>query len=232
MLACHLYLVGMRDEDRSVTLEELARLTGLEPRTLRSWIAAGLLAPPSKGGRGARYPADNVTRALAVRALRERHGLGLEEAGRWLLHAPAEALAELARTAEPLVAPPRGRATAYLRAVREAGRPLAATADAMQVADALEAGLDFADPAQRLATAIGGPGRSGLAALLALLERHASAAPRRGARARHSTSVPIVPGLELTSTGPLDDAEQAMLERIAALMRSILTGGCDDDDQA
>ncbi|MFD1807566.1 MerR family transcriptional regulator [Gemmobacter lanyuensis] len=39
--------------EHDLTLEELSQRTAIEPRTLRSWVSEGLLAPPLKAGRGA-----------------------------------------------------------------------------------------------------------------------------------------------------------------------------------
>jgi hypothetical protein len=61
--------------DEDVSLDDLSSLTGSERRTLRAWVANGLLSAPLTVGRGALYPRANVDLAMAVRALREFHGL-------------------------------------------------------------------------------------------------------------------------------------------------------------
>jgi DNA-binding transcriptional MerR regulator len=67
-----------------ISLSELSSRAAVEIRTLRSWINEGLLLPPSRQGRGATYPRANLTRALAIRAMREIDGLGLPEIRRRL----------------------------------------------------------------------------------------------------------------------------------------------------
>ena len=84
-------------ELNGLTLEELSERTGVEARTLRSWVSDGLLSPPLKGGRGARYPASNVDRALAVRALKDLHGLSMSEIGRRFMMATEERIREWAQ---------------------------------------------------------------------------------------------------------------------------------------
>ena len=51
--------------DDDISLDDLSDLTGVERRTLRSWVADGLLSAPLKVGRGALYPRANVDRAMA-----------------------------------------------------------------------------------------------------------------------------------------------------------------------
>ena len=54
-----------------LTLAELADASGLQPRTIRSWVAQGLLPGPLSRGPGARYPVDQLERILAIRTMKE-----------------------------------------------------------------------------------------------------------------------------------------------------------------
>ena len=109
-----------------ITLEELSERTGVEARTLRSWVSEGLLSPPFKAGRGARYPASNADRALAVRALKDLHGLSLAEIGRRFMMATEDQIREWAIETGPTSAP-RGTARDYLSRIQGRGiKPLSA----------------------------------------------------------------------------------------------------------
>jgi DNA-binding transcriptional MerR regulator len=191
------------DED-GISLEEMAARTGVEPRTLRSWIAEGLLSPPYRPGRGARYPQANVARALAVRALKEGRGLQLSEIRRRFLSLDDDGLRSLDEDPAPDFAAPAPASPIldYLRDAR-AGTPPAPSAT----------------PAPQ----------AGLAALRAALERAARAPTGRG-RAEDWTRIAISPDLELHARGALSPQDRATLDRIAALIRSILTGGLTHGD--
>ncbi len=46
------------------TLADLAAASGLQPRTIRSWVAQDLLPGPLSRGPAARYPADTLERRM------------------------------------------------------------------------------------------------------------------------------------------------------------------------
>ncbi len=62
-------------------LRDLARITGQNPRTIRSWIDKGLLRGPDSLGRSARYDEDHLVRVRAIAALRDDHDMGLDAIG-------------------------------------------------------------------------------------------------------------------------------------------------------
>src|SRR5262245_19322870 len=59
--------------DLSLSLAELAAAAGVSPRTVRYYIAQGLLAGPGARGRQASYGEDHLLRLLLIRRLAERH---------------------------------------------------------------------------------------------------------------------------------------------------------------
>ena len=65
---------------REWTLKELAAATGVTERTIRFYIAKGLVEPPLRAGRSAAYGEGHRDRILAVRDLQAR-GLSLAEIG-------------------------------------------------------------------------------------------------------------------------------------------------------
>jgi DNA-binding transcriptional MerR regulator len=65
-----------RNERR--TLAELAEVSGVPARTIRYYIARGLLPPPLVGGRGACYAGEHLERLARIQALQSQ-GLTLAQ---------------------------------------------------------------------------------------------------------------------------------------------------------
>lgn len=59
--------------DADYTITELADLAGVTPRTVRYYVALGLLAPPSQVGTGARYGDGHLARLRLIRKLQQEH---------------------------------------------------------------------------------------------------------------------------------------------------------------
>lgn len=215
-----------------LTLEELSECTGVEARTLRSWVSEGLLAPPFKPGRGARYPASNADRALAIRVLKDLHGLTLAEIGRRFLMASDEQIRDWAFSAGQTSAPP-GSAREYLKTLRDRS---AASESAWSDWSAVSA--KASDPAKGLGpivergrtlaeatpTAAGATDRTRIEQLILALEALlATPAPRR-ATSTIWTRIGITPDLELSVRGDLAPAERLLFEQLTDQLRAILTG--------
>jgi DNA-binding transcriptional MerR regulator len=77
------------------TLLELAHQTDTEPRTIRSYIAEGLLRGPEVVGRNARYSRHHHDRLCAIRVLRDQERLGLGEIRRRFLTLTDEEIASI-----------------------------------------------------------------------------------------------------------------------------------------
>jgi len=69
---------GKPTADGTMSLAELAAKAGVRPRTVRFYIARGLLPPPRKAGRGACYGPEHLERLELVRQL-QGQGLMLAE---------------------------------------------------------------------------------------------------------------------------------------------------------
>lgn len=80
-----------------MTLAEIAEASRLPARTIRFYIARGLLEGPVRGGRSAEYTAEHVADLERIKQL-QAAGHTLTEVAR-LLHGPAEAEPEVARPA-------------------------------------------------------------------------------------------------------------------------------------
>ena len=191
------------------SLADLAAASGLQPRTIRSWVAQGLLPAPLNRGPNARYPAETLIRLLAIRAMREVLRKPLAEIRQELLVATPETLQALADKAGGLSPEPTEMASGaassaldYIRGLREASAPLAAsTAVPHRALKAPASGFEALE--QRL-------GRS-------------RPAPRK-ARGEEWLRIPVTPDVEFAVRGPLDAEARARLERCADLIRDILLG--------
>lgn len=220
--------------EHDLTLEELSQRTAIEPRTLRSWVSEGLLAPPLKAGRGARYPAGNVSRALAVRALKDHHGLSLSEIGRRFMMATEEQIRSWAQEAGPS-ATNRGSARDYLSTLRSQSAEGGAGAPSFSTARPERS----ADLPPRQAVASTGPMMNAphaarqdepnadlahIEQLILQLERLVGEAAPRRARGMVWTRISITPDLELSVRGDLVPAERVLFEQLADQLRTILLG--------
>ncbi|MCX7684754.1 MAG: helix-turn-helix domain-containing protein [Acetobacteraceae bacterium] len=223
------------------TLSDLAAASGLQPRTIRSWIAQGLLPGPLTRGPFARYPADMLQRVLAVRAMREVLGMPIAAIRQELLVASPEQIAAWAARAasllpEPPPAPPARpappdpeSALAYLRALRAQGtQPPPAATDpppSGPLGPVFEQMAAEVLPGLQAKWAAAPPPRSGFEALEHRLSEGGMAPPAaRKARAEDWLRIPITPDVELAIRGRLDAEQRARLERCADLIRDILHG--------
>lgn len=199
------------------TLAELAAASGLEPRTIRSWVAQGLIPAPRSRGPGARYPADTLERLMAIRGMRDRLGMPLAAIRQELLvatveqlQAHAERAADLApEPAEP--APAASSALDYLRDLRARSAP----------APMMAAPPSPPPPAARQQSLALPP--TGFEALERRLGQARAEAARK-ARAEDWLRIPVTPDVELSVRGRLDAEQRARLERCADLIRDILLG--------
>ena len=100
------------------SLPELAKLADVTPRTIRFYIAQGLLAQPDLQGPNTRYTDEHLARLLAIKRLQAAH-LPLAEIRQQLRSVPDEQLATLAASGG--FTPRPGSAVDYIRGVL--GRP-------------------------------------------------------------------------------------------------------------
>ncbi len=78
------------------TIQDLERLSGVRQRTIRDWIARGLLPGADRRGPGATYSRHHLQRLLAIRHLKEGLGLALDRIADLLAELPEEEVERLA----------------------------------------------------------------------------------------------------------------------------------------
>ena len=101
-------------EDDRYSLTELADLAGVTPRTVRYYLAQGLLPAVGQSGPGSKYDPGHLARLRLIRRLQGEH-LPLAEIRRRLDDLAEDEIRDLAGSRDP--APPTGSALDYLRTV-------------------------------------------------------------------------------------------------------------------
>lgn len=213
--------------DDEITLDELSRRTGVETRTLRSWVSEGLLSPPLKPGRGARYPRANADRALAVRALKDLHGLSFAEISRRFIMASDEEIRAWAAEAGPTVTA-AGSARDYIKAIQA---PTTAGRRHFSERGSNSSGWGST---QSPPTGFERIGRhegelASLEKLILQLEKVLESPPPRRSRAMIWTRIGITPDLEISVRGDLAPRERVLFEQLADQLRAILIGRAKHD---
>jgi len=96
----------MQPPGPSLSLDDLARESDIPERTIRSYIARGLLPQPTGRGRAASYGEEHRTRLAFIKALRDAapYELPLAVLGRLIEELPPEQVARIARGDEDVVA--------------------------------------------------------------------------------------------------------------------------------
>lgn len=112
----------MPDNDTAIyTIAELADLAGVTPRTIRYYLAQGLLPSPGQTGPGTRYSEMHLARLRLIRNLQAEH-LPLAEIRRRLADLDDDQIVALAEQDQP--APPADSALDYVRSLlRETPAP-------------------------------------------------------------------------------------------------------------
>jgi DNA-binding transcriptional MerR regulator len=103
--------------ENDYTLQDLADLADVTPRTIRYYVAQGLLPSPGRVGPGATYGEGHLARLRLIRQLQRDH-LPLAEIRSRLASLDDATVAELLAAAPPGPAP--GSAAEYIRRVLEA----------------------------------------------------------------------------------------------------------------
>lgn len=103
---------------KDFSISELSDAASVTARTIRYYVAEGLLAPPEKGGRGASYNEEHLARLQLIRRLKEEY-LPLQEIATLMRGLDRQAVMDLLEQKQRTGAAPRSSAKAYLKDLLE-----------------------------------------------------------------------------------------------------------------
>lgn len=213
----------MSQNFKGLTLQDLADETGVEPRTIRSYVEKGLLPGPDSLGRAARYPRDTLDRLQVLKLLRDANRsltldqirLLLQSLGQSQIHAIAtgrQQIGAVIDTEAGSSTPSSGGALEYLRLLKASPRPQSPPSAQPWAADASASPDEHSLPALEQAAR----------ALADLAGLNTSSRPTRG-EAWYRISV--TPDIELAIRGEFAAEQLAQLHRIADALRLLFTKG-------
>jgi DNA-binding transcriptional MerR regulator len=215
------------------TLEELAKMVRINPRTIRSYIQQGLLSGPDSMGRNARYKDYHLKRLRVIRTLKEVHRLPLSEIRRLVTMAgpeediqiqlvplDGEMQVETREISEEEASAPSS-ALDYVRARRASakGKRVEETAALPAPPPIMSSSIDQDDSVT-----------SPLEALLYKLRDQGTLdhVPRK-TRGEEWVRLEVTPDIEIHVRGQLRREQLSDFEQLADLMRHILLGSEDDE---
>jgi DNA-binding transcriptional MerR regulator len=211
-------IVPMRD----YSLAELAALTGLSTRTIRYYVAQGLIPAPGREGRATRYPETTLARLRLICSLRDAHQPLAEIRRRLDELSDEEVLALSAAPPAPPAPPSPGSALEFVRRLLGADRP------AMQPDDHALQQLTFHAPS--LPPAASGPApddlppalhrRSAASEIAPPLTPSSKPTPSVGDRSQWERIV-VGPDIELHVRRPLSKPANRTVERLIAFARQL-----------
>jgi excisionase family DNA binding protein len=212
------------NEPQGLTLQELASETGVEPRTIRSYVEKGVIPGPETRGRGARYSRDTLDRLKVLQLLRDANReLSLDQV-RVLLHSigPSQARAIADGTLRiGAVIDTEARSAGFSRTALDYLQGLKTQSEKAHDESAggpmWSAYLDE-DPNAADLTVLEAAARA-----LASLAGQSSAS--RSTRGENWYRLPLTRDIELSVRGEFGPEQLAQLHRIGDALRTLLTKG-------
>lgn len=204
--------------DNTYSLQDLTDLAHVSARTVRYYVAQGLLPPPGQVGPGAHYTDGHLARLRLIRRLQREH-LPLAEIRSRLAGLDDDEIATLV-DAEP-AARPAGSALDYVRAVLEgdpsAARPALDTAALLAPASRAMFAIEGPTPRlARLAEPAPAPYASGPP-----VPPKVATPESTGARSQWDR-VTLAPDIELHIRRPLSRRQNKQVDRLIAIARELL----------
>jgi DNA-binding transcriptional MerR regulator len=197
----------------TLTLADLARLADVTPRTVRYYVAQGLLPSPGQAGPGSRYPESTLPRLQLIREMQRNH-LPLAEI-RTRLAGVTDA--EIAGLVTPAAPPPSDTAIDYIRGLLGMSRPPQPVPQPVPPAGAAPAmasrGLRAAEPAPLPTRALSAMHPAVTAPFDDQLETVERSQWDR---------ITLTPDIELQIRRPLGRLEQRRVERLITIARQVL----------
>jgi DNA-binding transcriptional MerR regulator len=207
----------MSNADR-YSLTELADLAGVTPRTVRYYLAQGLLPATGQSGPGSKYDDGHLARLRLIRRLQAEH-LPLAEIRRRLDDLGDDEIRELAGTGDP--EPPADSALDYLRTVLggPAARPaLARPRLNVSVPPPLRPSMSMGLAEAAVSIPAAAPAAESVPP--AADERQVPSAP--AIERSQWDRITLAPDIELHIRRPLVRAQQKQVDRLVTIARELL----------
>ena len=227
--------------DTPYSIADLARLTDVTPRTVRYYIAQGLLPAPGESGPGAHYGPPHLDRLQLIRRLQRQH-LPLAEIRIRLAALSDSQIGEALRAGEAQPTPDSGSALDYIRTVLGSS-PTAQGRSSSPSAPSVSMPAAPAPPTPRLMMAPPMPAADAVRESTPFPEMSvaaslATAPERRAVEARSKPKPPeptiersqwerlsLGPNVELHIRRPLSRLEQKRVDRLITIARQVLQEG-------
>jgi len=204
----------MPNPQGALTLADLARLADVTPRTVRYYVAQGLLPSPGRAGPGSRYLESTLPRLRLIREMQRSH-LPLAEIRTRLAGVTDD---EIAGLVAPVAPPPSDTAIDYIRGLLGIARPpepLNQPAPPAGAAPAMASrGMHAAEPAPL-------PTRAPSAMHPAVTAAPFDSQPETVERSQWDR-IALTPDIELQIRRPLGRLEQRRVERLITIARQVL----------
>ena len=206
------------------TLDQLAKLVRMHPRTIRSYIQQGLIRGPDTMGRNARYGDHHLKRLKVIQTLKKDHHLSLGEIRRVVTMAGPDEDIQIqlvGRGPDSEVEPAPASALEYIRSRRNRRSQVKPPEERISLSAPLE------EPVQSI------PDQDHLTPLKTLLRRlqndsYISTTQRRR-RSEEWIRLEVTPDVEIHVRGQLPPEQMQDFEQLAELMRHILIGSKDHE---
>jgi DNA-binding transcriptional MerR regulator len=207
-----------------LTLQELAAQTGVEPRTIRSYVEKGVILGPESFGRGARYPRETLDRLKVLQLLRDANrSLTLDQIRVLLNSIGPSQLREVAAGTVRIGAVidtdaagtsplPKTAAMDYLHGLRRSQSQSPASVSPLLYHRAAPPTDDDQLPILENAAR-------------ALAELTGTTSSSRSARGESWYRISLTPDIELSVRGEFGTEQLAQLHRIGDSLRTLLTKG-------
>lgn len=214
----------MNERIRKYSLERLSELTEVQERTIRAYIAQGLIPSPVGKGRAAYYTEVHRKRLKVIKQLRDRYGLPLDQIRQHLMTAGEDEDVQIVPVtmASPLV---MSRAA---RSIQDRDCDVPDDVSKAMEHEATYAG-DFSAPDTPMRAAspeANSWGDSRLEQLVTALQHLVGMRSRgRSLRSEACSLVEITPDISLLIRGNYAPQEVALFEQLAESLREALTRG-------
>jgi DNA-binding transcriptional MerR regulator len=212
------------------SLEDLARHLDIQSRTIRSYIQQGLLRGPDTMGRNARYSGYHLKRLELIKALKDEHGLTLDEIRRQLTMTD-EAQTQEALTESMLSMPPQAMPSAPLPMSAPPEEESSTALDFIRARRQSSKGTTRTPQrgTTRLPSSRASPSGPIEKLLEQLREMTRGATVPRKARGQEWVRLEVTPDIEIHVRGQLSQEQLQGFEQLSDLMRHILLGSDDHE---